>query len=67
MKTIKIRKFSDIEDLANNLEERIIVDFSECENKIKIRALDFLTGLTFENGSLKKLSTSEFMITKGDI
>lgn len=53
-----IEKYSDIEKIDDNM----IVDLSKLEPKIAIRVIDFLNGLTFKNGSLKKLESGKYLV-----
>lgn len=53
-----IEKYSDIEKIKDNM----IVDLSKLEPKIAIRVIDFLNGLTFKNGSLKKLESGKYLV-----
>lgn len=53
-----IEKYSDIEKIEDNM----IVDLSKLEPKIAIRVIDFLNGLTFKNGSLKKLESGKYLV-----
>ena len=53
-----IEKYSDIEKIEDNM----IVDLSKLEPKIAIRVIEFLNGLTFKNGSLKKLESGKYLV-----
>ena len=53
-----IKNYSDLEKVENNM----IVDLSELSPKLALRAIDFLLGLTFKNGSLKKISRDKYLV-----
>lgn len=55
MKTFEIISY---QDLSDNLQEEFNVDLSGCNERV----IDFLAGLTFKEGSVKKLSNNEFNI-----
>lgn len=60
---MKIKSYNDIEKLGNLLKESdLVVDLSECELKTRTRVLDFITGITFYNGSIKKIDKDNFNI-----
>lgn len=65
MKTIKIKKYEELEKLRE--ENAFIVDISEASTHLKARIIDFLGGLTLVNGSLKKISNNcyEVVMNKG--
>lgn len=65
MKKIKLNKYSDLEKLKELNENEFIVSLEECENKQRIRIMDFISGIAFLNGSIKKLNKDEFQIKIG--
>ncbi len=64
MKKIKITSYNDLKELIK--ENEFIVDIKDVPLNQKSRIIDFLSGLTFINGSLKKESvdTYEVIISK---
>ena len=58
---MKIKSYKDLEKVEDNM----IVDVSELEPKLMIRAIDFLTGLTCKNGSLMKVERHKFLVRFG--
>lgn len=57
-----IEKYGDL----RNIKDNMIVDLSKLNLKTKTRVIDFLAGLTFKNGSLKKLESNKFLVRIGD-
>lgn len=55
---MQIERYSDLEKIENNM----IVDLSKLEQKVLLRALDFLLGLTIKKGSLKKLENNRYLV-----
>lgn len=66
MKTIKINNYNELENLKEIDETEFIVDLSETIVEQKSRIIDFLCGLTFLKGTVKKLErdTYEVIINK---
>lgn len=54
-----LKKYQDIYDIAKN-ENSFIVDLSKLDIKQRLRVIDFLSGLSFKNGSLEKLNNYTF-------
>lgn len=64
MEIIKIRGCSDIDFLISNLESgSIMVDLSECNNTDRVRIMYFLSGATFNRGSLNKINKDQFVVS----
>lgn len=64
MSKIEISSFKDLENLKDRLQEnKFTIDLSNCENKERVRVVDFFAGLTFLNGAICKLTKDEFEIT----
>ena len=59
---IKLKKYQDIENLKNDLENEFIINLEECDKKARVRIIDFLSGLAFQKGSLKKINKDEFQV-----
>lgn len=59
---IKLEKYQDIEKLRVNLENEFVVNLEECDLKGKERIIDFLSGLVFLKGSLKKINKNEYRV-----
>lgn len=59
---IKLTKYQDIEKLKNNLENKFLINLEECDAKTRIRIIDFLSGLVFQKGTLKKISKKEYEV-----
>lgn len=62
MKKIKIDVYGELEKIKEFKENEFIIDLEDCPLKQRERIMDFLSGLTFLNGSLKKLNNHEFEI-----
>ena len=56
---IVLNKYSDIYKVANNKRE-FIINVSKLSIKQRLRVIDFLCGLSFINGSLKKLDVNTY-------
>ena len=56
---IVLNKYSDIYKVANNTRE-FIINVSKLSIKQRLRVIDFLCGLSFINGSLKKLDVNTY-------
>lgn len=64
MNKIEISSFKEIGNLKGKLQEnKFTIDLSNCENKERVRVVDFFAGLTFFNGAICKLTKDEFEIT----
>lgn len=59
---ININTYQDIEKLKNNFENEFIINIEKCDLKTKERIIDFLSGLVFLKGSLKKISKDEYKV-----
>ncbi len=59
---IEIEKYQDIEKLRNNLENEFIVNLEKSDLKNRTRIIDFLGGMIFQKGSLKKLNKDEYEV-----
>ncbi len=59
---IKLEKYQDIEKLRVNLENEFVVNLEECDLKAKERIIDFLSGLVFLKGHLKKINKNEYKV-----
>ena len=57
-----IKNYSDLEKVENNM----IVDLNELSPKLALRAIDFLLGLTFKKGSLKKVERGKYLVIIGE-
>lgn len=55
---MKIKSYSDLEKVEDNM----VVDLSELEPKLAMRAIDFLAGLTFKKGRLTKISSHKYLV-----
>lgn len=62
MKRMKMNAYGDLEKIKEIKENEFILDLEDCPLKPRERIMDFLSGLTFLNGSLKKLNNHEFEI-----
>ncbi len=63
---IELEKYSDIEKLRNNLDKNCTINLSHCHPKVKLRIIDFLSGLVFFKGMLKKINKDEYQITMSE-
>lgn len=59
---ININTYQDIEKLKNNFENEFIINIEKCDLKTKERIIDFLSGLVFLKGSLKKINKNEYKV-----
>nr|MBP3259257.1 cell division protein SepF [Bacilli bacterium] len=62
MKIVVIENYSDLEKVSDNL----IVDISKLSPKLSLRAIDFLLGLTYKFGSLKRIERCKYLVRIGD-
>lgn len=62
MKIIEIKNIDMLKELELKKGEEFIVDFENCKNTDKIKIMYFISGLTFINGSLKKIESDKFEI-----
>lgn len=62
MKIIKIKEYNDLKELKEINEKKFIMNLEECILSQKERVIDFLCGLTFFNGSMKKINRDEYEI-----
>ena len=60
---MKLKRFSDLSKVIKVKEESIIIDVSLANMKERLRIVDFLCGLTYFNGSLKKLENSKYLVS----
>jgi len=58
---IILGKYDDIFDLVKR-ENKFIVSLKKLPLKHKLRVIDFLSGLTFTNGTIKKVEVDVFEI-----
>lgn len=64
MEYIKINNHKDINSLIDLLKKDITtVDVSECSSSDKTKVIYFLSGATFNRGSLKKISKDQFVVS----
>ncbi len=64
MNKVELSSYLELEKLKDALQQNtIVVDVSNCNVKERVRVIDFLNGLTFLNGSIKKIKCNEFQIT----
>ena len=63
MKMIKISKYKELE--KRKIGKHFIMDLEDCENTDRKRVIDFLSGLTFLNGSMCKITKNQFEIRLG--
>lgn len=61
-----LKKYQEIYDLCKK-EGSFIVDLKELDMKSKLRVIDFLSGLTFRHGLLKKISADTYLFSNYDI
>ncbi len=59
---IKLEKYQDIEKLKKYLECELLINLEDCDAKTKIKIIDFLNGLVFQKGSLKKINRNEYEV-----
>lgn len=62
MKKIKMEVYSELEKIKELKENEFIINLEDCSVQQRERIIDFLSGLTFLNGSLKKRNNCEFEI-----
>lgn len=60
MKTMKINHYNELEKLKG--EKQFIIDIKDANANIKIRIIDFISGLTFMNGNLKKIEQDTYEV-----
>lgn len=59
---MKINSYNDVEKLAEMLKEKdVVIDLEDCKDRIRV--LDFISGITFYNGSVKKLTKDTFEVS----
>lgn len=64
MNKVEVNSFGELENLKDYLQQNtIVIDLNNCNIKERERVIDFFSGLTFLNGSIKKLSCNEFEVT----
>lgn len=64
MNKVEVNTFGELENLKDYLQQNtIVIDLNNCNIKERERVIDFFSGLTFLNGSIKKLSCNEFEVT----
>lgn len=61
-----LKNYQEIYDLCKK-EESFIVDLKELDMKSKLRVIDFLSGLTFRHGLLKKISADTYLFSNYDM
>ncbi len=62
MKTIKINNYRDVEQLKSLEDKELRVNLETCEASQRTRVIDFLAGMTFKKGSLKKVKAYEYIV-----
>ncbi len=62
MEIIKINIFQEFEKLIEIKENEFIINLEDCPFHQRTRIVDIFGGLTFLNGSMKKLNNHEFEI-----
>lgn len=62
MKVLKITNYNDIENIKNYLGNDFIVDLQDCSVPVRIRVIDFLSGLLYSNGKLEKINRDQFAV-----
>lgn len=62
MKIIKINTYGELEKIKEIKEKKFIIDLEDCTSKQCERIIDFMCGLTFLNGSMRKLNKNEYEI-----
>lgn len=62
MKKIKMNVYSELEKIKELKENEFIVNLEDCSMSQRTRIIDFLSGLAFLNGSLKKINANEFEV-----
>lgn len=62
LKKIKIDVYSELEKIKEFKENEFIIDLKDCSMKQRERIVDFLSGLVFLKGSIKKLNNNEFEV-----
>lgn len=65
MNKFEIKSFVELENFEGKIKQGndFIIDLNNCNIKERERVIDFFSGLTFLNGSIKKLSCNEFEVT----
>ena len=58
---MKIEKFGDLLRVKN----KIVVDLSNMEIKERLKAICFLSGLTYRRGRLTKIACGQFLVKLG--
>ena len=56
-----VKEYSDLK----NVEDNMVVDLTKLSPMLALRAIDFLSGLTFKGGSLKKVERGKFLVRIG--
>ena len=54
--------YSELEKIKELKENEFIVNLEDCSMSQRTRIIDFLSGLAFLNGSLKKINANEFEV-----
>ena len=62
MEIIKINVFQELEKLREIKENGFIINLEDCPFHQRTRIVDFFSGFTFLNGSMKKLNNHELEI-----
>lgn len=59
---MKINSYNDVENIAEILKEKdVVIDLEDCKDRIRV--LDFISGITYYNGSVKKLTKDTFEVS----
>ena len=58
---MKIEKFRDLLKVKN----KMVVDLSNMEIKERLKAICFLSGLTYQRGRLTKIACGQFLVKLG--
>lgn len=62
MEKIEINSFCELEKIKNLRGGECIVNLCNCSFRERLRIVDFLCGLTFLDGYIRKLSCNEFEV-----
>jgi FtsZ-interacting cell division protein YlmF len=62
---LKVNSFNDVENIAKKLNERnsIVIEVTANDPNIRTRIIDFVAGLVYYKGEIKKLEAKKFRIT----
>ncbi len=59
---MKVKKFSDLAKVKHNM----VVDLDNLNFKEQLMVVSFLSGLTYQRGSLTKIARHKYLIRLGD-